>query len=65
MAYVLATTETIVRWYYFDSINIQPGVFTLRVELNLSLIIQHADKSSARNAAKALGLKTWRYVRLP
>ena len=64
MAYVLVTTENTLRFYCYCFFDVQPQVFTLQVNLDLSVIPQHDNKESARQAAKALDLKTWRYVRI-
>ncbi|AXV97030.1 hypothetical protein CJO80_16580 [Ralstonia solanacearum] len=65
MTYVLATTETVVRWYNFRG-NPGPGrgEFELLERLDLSKVPQFGDKESAKRAAQALGLKTWLYVRI-
>lgn len=64
-AYVLGTTESIVRWYCFN-INQpeRPLPFELHVSLDLGKVPQFGDKKKALGAAQALGLKSWRYVRL-
>ncbi|NWK46423.1 hypothetical protein [Ralstonia pickettii] len=65
MAYVLATTETVVRWYNFRSNPApHPGEFELLERLDLSKVPQFGDKETAKSAAQALGLKTWAYVRI-
>ena len=53
---VLATTETVVRWYNFR------GKFELLERLDLSKVPQFGDEESAKRAAHALGLKTSVYV---
>lgn len=66
MTYVLATTENVLRWYKFKfNERTSPDNFSLQIELDLSVIPQFGDKETAKKAAEALGLKTWRYVRLP
>lgn len=66
MSYVLGTTENVVRYYKFEvASTTKPGQFALQMELDLTKIPVFADKNSAKEAAIALGLKTWRYVRLP
>ena len=66
MTYVLATTENTLRWYKFTfDERTNPESFSLQIELDLDVIPQFADKETAAKAASALGLKTWRYVRLP
>lgn len=65
MSYVLATTTTVVRWYRFDVRNAEPGEFELMDRLDLSVIPCFSDRKTLAAAAKALGLKTWRTVKLP
>jgi len=66
MTYVLATTENVLRWYSFVfNEDTGPDSFTLQEKLDLDVIPQFKDKETAAKAAAALGLKTWRYVRLP
>lgn len=65
MAYVLATTETVVRWYTFDTSAAEPrSTLALLPTLDLAKVPQLGDKATAREAAKALGLQTWRYVKV-
>lgn len=65
MSYVLATTGVLVKWYKFKfDKNTQPGDFELMNELDLVVVPQFGDKTTAQNAAVALGLKTWRYVKI-
>jgi hypothetical protein len=70
MSYVLATTETRVRWYVVaidkvdDILNLKVGEFQLADELNLSLVPGFGNKETAKRVAVALGLKTWRYVKI-
>lgn len=65
MSYLLATTEEKVRWYKFDpAVQILAGEFSLVSELDLALVPTFPDKEAARHVAQALGLKTWRYVRI-
>lgn len=65
MSYVLATTEDKVRWYKykFDQ-NLKVGDFELLEILDLRQVPLLRDKVTAKDAAKALGLKTWRYIKL-
>jgi len=63
MSYVLATTENVVRWYAFDPTDIDKG-FELVSELDLRKVPQ-LGKDDAKRLAQLLGLKTWRYVKLP
>lgn len=62
MAYVLATTENVVRWYVYDTSS--PNVYELIDRLNLDQVPLAADKSTAKEWAKSLGLTTWRYVKI-
>lgn len=65
MSYVLATTENKVRWYKFRlGKNLKEGEFELDTELDLRVIPHFSDKKTAKSAALALGLKTWKYVKL-
>jgi hypothetical protein len=70
MAYVLATTESHVRWYviqlrYPDDIcALKEGQFELLDFLDLRVVPGFGNKETAKMAAKALGLKTWRYVKI-
>lgn len=65
MGYVLATTETTFRWYYFPvGSRFESGVFELKSELILNEIPHFGDKKAAKEHAVALGLKTWRYVKI-
>lgn len=67
MSYVLATTEDKVRWYKYDlkplKIN-EVAEYELIEILDLRQVVRWGDKASAKSAAKALGLKTWRYVKV-
>lgn len=66
MTYVLGTTENVVRYYKFAVASTTTArEFTLHTELDLTEIPVFTDKNSAKKAAIALGLKTWRYARLP
>jgi len=65
MTYVLATTDSIVRWYKFKyDRNLEPGQFELLDKLDLKQVPLFGDKETAKLAAQVLGLKTWKYVRL-
>jgi hypothetical protein len=65
MAYILATTESKVRWYKFEfDTTTKFRDFELLDILDLNLVPQFGDKATAKNAAQALGLKTWRYVKI-
>lgn len=62
MSYVLGTTESKVRWYKFKfDQNLQEGQFELLNELDIGLVPVFNDKETAKQAAFALGLKSWRY----
>lgn len=63
MSYVLATKHDVVKWYVYQT-PINEGQFELIDQLNLNKVLCWGDKESAKRAAIALGLKTWRYVRL-
>ncbi|MGQ1305347.1 hypothetical protein ACT4XY_03235 [Acinetobacter baumannii] len=67
MSYVLATTEDKVRWYKYDTNPLKAdevGQYELLEVLDLRQVVVWGDKASAKSAAKALGLKTWRYVKI-
>lgn len=70
MSYLLATTESRVRWYVpkiqriEDIHGLKEGEFQLLKELNLEIVPGFGNKETAKKVAIALGLKTWRYVRL-
>lgn len=65
MSYLLATTENRVRWYRHSEES-RDGVepFTLSEVLDLRKSPVFPNKDAARAAAIALGLKTWRYVKI-
>jgi hypothetical protein len=70
MAYLLATTESHVRWYVVrlkqpdDILALKEGQFELIDHLDLGVVPGFGNKDTAKRVAKALGLKTWRYVKL-
>jgi hypothetical protein len=66
MGYVLGTAGVQnVQWYSFNpNATLQPGQYELLDILDLRRVPQMGDKETAKTAALALGLKTWRYVRL-
>lgn len=70
MSYVLATTETRVRWYVFpirkleDITALKQGDYELSDLLDLSLVQGFGTKETAKRVALAVGLKTWRYVKV-
>jgi len=63
MDYILATTHDKVKWYKF-SIPPVKGGYELLNELDLTQVPHYGDKESAKVAARALGLATWRYVKI-
>ena len=70
MAYVLATIDTKVRWYVVplrrveDIQSLEPGQFTLLEHLDLEVVPGFGNKDTAKKVALAIGLTTWRYVKL-
>lgn len=70
MSYILATTEAMVRWYVFpidtpeDIHRLNEGDFELVEILNLDTISGFGNKQTAKTVAMAVGLKTWRYVKI-
>lgn len=62
--YVLATTDSKVKWYKFDFGRSKEGEFELMDTLDLDVIARFGDKETAKLAAQSIGLKTWRYVKL-
>ena len=65
MNYVLATTHSKVQWYKFKfNASLKEGEFILLDELDLNEVPYFRDKETAKLAAQALGLKTWRYVKI-
>lgn len=65
MSFVLASGHNIVRWYVFDTTDIQPGKFKLVDRLDLSKTPTAGDKETAKFWAIQLGLKSWKYVKVP
>jgi len=64
-AWLLATLDTTVRWYVFDPEAAErPLPFELVDELDLARVPAFESKDAAKLVAQAMGLKTWRYVRL-
>lgn len=61
MRYILATHNDKVQWYAFDPKNTRPGEFALLNELDVSKVPNAGNKETAKEWAKSLGLKTWRY----
>ncbi|HEY8034485.1 MAG TPA: hypothetical protein VIF37_02725 [Methylobacter sp.] len=65
MSYVLATTDKVVRWYSFNFCEeVNDKCFTLIDRLDLDRVPQAGSKETAKKWAIAMGLKTWRYVKL-
>lgn len=65
MAYVLATTEQVVRWYSFDmSKEVNESNYKIIDQLDLREVPMAGDKATAKSWAKSMRLKTWRYVRI-
>lgn len=70
MAYLLATIGTKVQWYVveIDSragiASLQKGAFDLADILDLELVPGFGDKNTAKKVAMAVGLATWRYVKM-
>lgn len=76
MAYLLATIGTKVQWYVVDLRNIagrgsragiaglQKGEFDLVDILDLEVVPGFGDKNTAKKVAMAIGLTTWRYVKM-
>jgi len=64
MSYALATTQKLVRWYVFDRKAPTLREFSIIDRLDLDIVPILVDKASAKRTALALGLPTWRYVRL-
>jgi len=60
----LATIESIMRWYRVK-IDKDGKVIGLELleRLDQKRVTRFGNKSSAKHAAMAIGLKTWRYVR--
>ncbi|MCY1234921.1 hypothetical protein D9M72_475190 [compost metagenome] len=64
--YLLATVEKKVRWYVITERSLEgPRRYELQEVLDLDKVHAWGDKVSAKLAAQAMGLSTWRYVRLP
>lgn len=70
MAYVLATIDTKVRWYVAplrrveDIQLLELGQFTLLDHLDLEVVPGFGNKDTAKKVALAIGLTTWRYVKM-
>lgn len=70
MAYLLATIGVKVQWYVVD-INRRGGLsgfskgdFELADVLDLEVVPGFGDKETAKRVAMAIGLTTWRYVKM-
>lgn len=63
MSYILATNHAVVRWYSFDPSRPAETVEIID-RLDLARVPMYVKKEDAKRAAEALGLKTWRYVRI-
>lgn len=70
MAYLLATLGPVVQWYVID-INRDGGLsgfvkgdFDLVDILDLNVVPSFGDKETAKRVAIAIGLSTWRYVKM-
>jgi hypothetical protein len=65
MAYLLATTESKPRWYRVKTNQDGEIVgFDLLARLDLKKVTRCGDKPTAKYVAMALGLKTWRHVKI-
>ena len=65
MSYVLANTGAVVKWYR-EVLNEKRELvgYELHDVLDLSKTVLYGDKATAKSVAQAMGLKTWRYVRI-
>lgn len=61
-SYILATTESVVRWYAFNTSN--PTTYSIIEKLDLSKVPAAENKETAKHWANLMGLKSWRYVSL-
>nr|WP_318237939.1 hypothetical protein [Cupriavidus sp. CV2] len=60
-----AVESRTVRWYKFKyDRNLVPGQFELLDKLDLKQVPLFGGKETEKLAAQALGLKTWKYVRI-
>lgn len=70
MAYLLATIGNKVQWYVVDVgsrtgiASLRKGGFNLVDVLDLEVVPGFGDKNTAKKVAMALGLTTWRYVKM-
>ena len=60
MNYILATHGNLVRFYVIER-DKDP---ILSEQLDLSKVTSFPNKESAKHAAQAIGLKTWRYIKI-
>lgn len=71
MAYLLATVGQKVQWYVVDISRhggisaFSKGDFDLVDVLDLDVVAGFGDKETAKRVALAIGLTTWRYVKMP
>lgn len=64
MTYVLATTESTMRWYRIKTDKDGKVIgFELLDRLNQKRVTRFGNKATAKYAAMAVGLKTWRYMK--
>lgn len=70
MAYLLATIGTKVQWYVIDTMRhgglsaFVKGEYDLVDALDLEVVPGFGDKITAKKVAMAVGLTTWRYVKM-
>lgn len=70
MAYLLATMGMKPQWYVVDIgsragiAGLQKGEFALVDVLDLEVVPGFGDKNTAKKVAMAIGLTTWRYVKI-
>lgn len=70
MAYLLATVGTKVQWYVVQIgsgagiASLRKGEFDLVDVLDLEIVTGFGDKNTAKKVAMAIGLATWRYVKM-
>lgn len=70
MAYLLATIGIKVQWYVVDTSRpggisaFSKGDFYLADVLDLEAVPGFGNKDTAKKVAIAIGLKTWRYVKM-
>ncbi|NHZ66031.1 hypothetical protein [Massilia genomosp. 1] len=70
MTYLLATIGTKVQWYVVDTTRhgglsaFTKGDYDLVDTLDLEVVLGFGDKVTAKNVAMAIGLTTWRYVKM-